>query len=136
MDKLFLNLCFKLISMLKKIIHTLLALVLLVVTTGMTISTHYCGGNVKDVSFLSAPKSCCDIPEGCCHDEAFTIKIVDDFSISSYTFDFNQLEIVLPISFELIELEAPVKAIGYIFRNSIPPPKIQTVLSRLQNYRL
>lgn len=122
--------------MLKKFIHTLLALVLFVVTTGMTISTHYCGGNVKDVSFLSAHQSCCDIPEGCCHDKAFTIKIEDDFSISSYTFDFNQLEIVLPISIELIELEAPVKAIGYIFRNSIPPPKIQTVLSLLQNYRL
>ncbi|BAX82423.1 HYC_CC_PP family protein [Labilibaculum antarcticum] len=122
--------------MLKKIIHTLLTLVLFVVTTGMTISTHYCGGNVKDVSFLSAPKSCCDIPEGCCHDEAFTLKIKDDFSISSYTFDFSQFEIVLPISNELIDMEVAVKAIGYIFRNSIPPPKIQTVLSRLQNYRL
>jgi hypothetical protein len=122
--------------MLKKFTHTLLALVLFVVSTGMTISTHYCGGNVKDVSFLSAPQSCCDIPEGCCHDEAFTIKIEDDFSISSYTFDFNQVEIVLPLFIELIKSELPVEAKGYFFRSIIPPPKIQTVLSRLQNYRL
>jgi len=122
--------------MIKKITHTLLALVLFVVTTGMTISTHYCGGNVKDVSLLSASQSCCDIPEGCCHDETLTIKIEDDFSISSFVFDFNQLEIDLPISIELIEVEDPIKAIGYVFRNSIPPPKIQTVLSSLQNYRL
>ncbi|MGZ2369486.1 HYC_CC_PP family protein [Ancylomarina sp. YFZ004] len=122
--------------MLKRFSHTLLALVIFVATTGMTISTHYCGGNVKDVSFLSAAKVCCDIPNGCCQDDAFTVKIEDDFSISSYSFDFNQLEIVLPILIELIKVEAPIKAKVYFLRNTIPPPKIQTVLSSLQTYLL
>ncbi|MDE5417623.1 hypothetical protein L3049_06340 [Labilibaculum sp. DW002] len=122
--------------MLKRFGHTLLALVIFVVTTGVTISTHYCGGNVKDVSFLSVTQSCCENPEGCCHDEAYTIKIENDFSISSYTFDFTQFEIVLPILIELIKVEDPIMAKVYSLRNTMPPPKIQTVLSSLQTYRL
>ncbi|WP_321317591.1 HYC_CC_PP family protein [Labilibaculum sp.] len=122
--------------MLKKISHLLLALVIFVVTTGITISTHYCGGNVKDVSFLSATKACCEIPQGCCHDEVFTVKIENDFSISSYSFDFEQLEIVLPVLIELIKVEVPLKAGNNFLAYIVPPPKIQTVLSRLQNYRL
>tara|TARA_R110001583_G_scaffold8896_1_gene41949 strand:- start:37228 stop:37596 length:369 start_codon:yes stop_codon:yes gene_type:complete len=122
--------------MLKGFSHTLLALVIFVVTTGMTISTHYCGGNVKDVSFLSAAKACCEIPNGCCLDDAFTVKIEADFSISSYSFDFNQLVVVLPTLIELTKVEAPIKAKIYFLRNTIRPPKIQAVLSSLQTYLL
>lgn len=122
--------------MLKKTTHTLLILVIFVLTTGMTFSAHYCEGNVKDVSFLSVTQSCCGNSEGCCHDEAYTIKIENDFSISSYSFDFTQFEIVLPILIELIKIEDPIKAKVYSLRNTIPPPKIQTVLSSLQTYLL
>ncbi|MDM8159964.1 hypothetical protein QUH73_09070 [Labilibaculum sp. K2S] len=122
--------------MLRKFSHLLLALVVFVVTTGITVSTHYCGGNVKDVSFLSAPQACCEIPQGCCHDEVFTMKIKDDFSISSYSFDFEQLEIVLPVLIELIKVETPLNVRKNFVEYIVPPPKIQTVLSRFQNYRL
>ncbi|MUP39391.1 HYC_CC_PP family protein [Labilibaculum euxinus] len=122
--------------MLKKFSHLLLALVIFVVTTGITVSIHYCGGNVKDVSFLAAPKACCEIPQGCCHNEVFTVKIENDFSISSYTFDFEQLEVALPVLIELIKVETPINVRKNFVEYIVPPPKIQTVLSRLQNYRL
>ncbi|WP_320019528.1 hypothetical protein [Labilibaculum manganireducens] len=122
--------------MLKKFSHLLLALVIFVVTTGITVSIHYCGGHVKDVSFLAAPKACCEIPQGCCHNEVFTVKIENDFSISSYTFDFEQLEVVLPVLIELIKVETPLKVRKNFVEYIVPPPKIQTVLSCLQNYRL
>tara|TARA_R110001583_G_scaffold8896_1_gene41939 strand:- start:24892 stop:25260 length:369 start_codon:yes stop_codon:yes gene_type:complete len=122
--------------MLKKSTYTLLTLVIFVLITGMTISAHYCGSNVKDVSFLSATQSCCENPEGCCHYEACTIKIGNDFLISSYSFDFTQLKVVLPILIELTKVEDPIKVKVYSLRNTIPPPKIQTILSSLQTYLL
>lgn len=127
--------------MFKKITHTLLTLVIFVLTTGMTISVHYCGSNVKEVSFLSATQSCCEnpdgcCPDGCCHDEAYIIKIKNDFSISSYSFDFSQLEIVLPNLIEIIKEEDPIEVKVFFLKYTIPPLKIQTILSNLQTYLL
>jgi len=122
--------------MIKRFSHIILALIIFVVTTGMTISTHFCGGSVKDMSFLSEVESCCEMPDGCCHDETFTIKIEDSFSISSYSFDFSEVVLELPAIIELIIVEAPASAKMYFLIHLKPPLKIQTVLSCLQNYRL
>lgn len=122
--------------MIKRISHILIALIVFVVTTGMTISTHYCGTSVKDMSFLSEIAPCCDDTTGCCHSETITLKIEDSFSISSYSFDFSEVEIELPAIIELIDIEAPAVAEMYFLIHLKPPLNIQTLLSSLQNYRL
>lgn len=122
--------------MLKKISHILFAVLMLVSTMGLTISKHYCGGNLKSVSIVTEAQSCCDIPTGCCHNENFTIKVEDDFSASSFTFDFTQLAVILPIVIQLLELDINNETHGFIAVNAPPPPKIKTVLSDLQTYWL
>lgn len=122
--------------MIKRFGHIILALILFVVTTGMTISTHYCGESVKDLSFLSEVDSCCEMPDGCCHDEIITLKIEDSFSISSYSFDFSEVVLELPAIIELVDIEAIASTEIYFLIHLSPPLKIQTILSSLQNYRL
>ena len=120
--------------MLKRISHISLVLLLLAATTGMTISEHYCGDNLKSVSLFSSPESCCDIPDGCCHDESITIDIEDEFSVSSFTFEFAQFAVEITAFVEIFKFDVPevicFNSLSYI----PPPPNIQTVLSSLQTY--
>jgi len=124
--------------MFKRIDHIMLAFLLFVVTTGMTVSSHYCGNNLKNVSVQSAAKSCCETTGecDCCYNENFTVKIQDDFSLTSYSFDFSQTVIDLPAPIELIASEELIQEEWNNVNRLIPPPKIQTILSSLQIYRL
>jgi hypothetical protein len=122
--------------MIKRISHIILALVIFVVTTGMTISSHYCGESLKDMSVLIEADSCCEVPDGCCHDETVTIKIEDSFSISSYSFDFSEIVLELSAIIELMNFEVQSITEIYFLNHLRPPLKIQTILSCLQTYRL
>ncbi|RUT79610.1 HYC_CC_PP family protein [Ancylomarina longa] len=124
--------------MLKRISHIVFAFLLFVVTTGMTVSSHYCGNNLKNISVQTAASSCCESTgdSGCCHNENFTVKIQDNFTLAFHSFDFNQMGIDLPASIELVVIEELVQEKWNIVNRLIPPPKIQTVLSSLQIYRL
>lgn len=111
-------------------------MLIVVSTMGLTVSMHYCGDDLKSVSFLSSPEPCCDIPDDCCHDETLSIKTENEFSGTFYTFDFSQLVVELPALVELFLIDIPEDnsfISDYIFP---PPPKIQTVLSSLQSYLL
>jgi hypothetical protein len=121
--------------MLKKISHIILVSLILVTTMGMTVSKHYCGSSLESVGVLSTPDRCCEIPTGCCHDESFTIKVEDDFSVTSHAFDFTQFAVILPALIELNQIESTEKQ-SFVSFIVIPPPKIQTVLSSLQTYLL
>jgi hypothetical protein len=125
-----------LIEMLKKISHIILVSFILLTTMGMTVSKHYCGSSLESVRVLSTPEHCCKIPNGCCHDESFTIKIEDDFSVTTHAFDFTQFAVVLPALVELTADEVPQNKLAVSLLDAPPPPKIQTVLSRLQAYLL
>ncbi len=121
--------------MVKKASHIVLAVLLIVITTGMTVSKHYCGNDLKSITVSSGLDSCCDTPSGCCHDESQIIKIKDYFSVCTFCFDFTQLAVILPVvvdNFQGNNLQCELKTENI---NS-PPPKIQTVLSYLQTYLL
>jgi hypothetical protein len=122
--------------MIKKISHIILAFVVLVTSVGMTVSSHYCGSTLESVSIIIAPDQCCDNLDGCCHDESFTIKIEDNFSVPSYSYDFSQLAISLPALLELIQREVIQEVLFPIFCTATPPPKIQTAISFLQTFIL
>tara|TARA_R110002050_G_scaffold183855_2_gene317315 strand:+ start:2536 stop:2904 length:369 start_codon:yes stop_codon:yes gene_type:complete len=122
--------------MLKKISHIMLISLILLTTMGMTVSKHYCGSSLESVGVLSTPEDCCKMPNECCHHESFTIKIQDDFSVTTHAFDFTQFAVVLPALVELVPVGATEKPSSVSFLDAPPPPKIQTVLSRLQAYLL
>lgn len=121
--------------MFKKISHIALMSLILVTTMGMTVSKHYCGDSLKSVGVLSAPDRCCEVPSGCCHNESFTIKVEDDFSVATNAFDFTQFAVILPALVELNQIE-PTEKQSFASFIVIPPPKIQRILSSLQTYLL
>ena len=67
-------------SMLKRITHIVVILLITVATTGFTISRHYCGNHLIAVSLFQSSK--CDCGNKDCHTVLKQIKISDDFSTS------------------------------------------------------
>jgi hypothetical protein len=122
--------------MLKKISHIVLSSLLLVTTTGLTFSKHYCGNELKSVSLFSEAKSCCGGPCNCCHNESFTVKVSDDFSAASCIFDFTQFAFKVPATLPLFFDVVNEPSEKWIAKTDIPPPPIRTVLSSLQTYLL
>jgi len=122
--------------MLRKVTHITLVFLLLATTMGVTFYKHYCGQNLESVSINSLPKSCCDGSCNCCHNESFSVKIHDDFSVSAFSFDFHQVELSVPIICQLFLVEQPLHPVLFALVNDLPPPPIQTILSSLQTYRL
>jgi len=123
--------------MLKKITHIIFAFLIFLGSTGMTISKHYCGTSLKDISININADNCCDIPMDCCHNETLTIKIEDDFAIATNVFDFKSLTFILGFSTDLFQEEVFIKeSFKLVLWVTPPPPKIQTILSSLQSFLL
>lgn len=121
--------------MLNKVSHIIFSFLLLITTMGLTVHGHYCRDKLISVRVFSEPKPCCDMPN-CCHNESMLIQIEDDFSVSSFNVDFEQLAVVLPGISEL--LMSDLDEINYT-EKFIPaplkkPPK--TILSSIQFFLL
>ena len=122
--------------MFKKISHIVISLLLLTSTVGITLSAHYCGENLKSISISADPESCCDIPDGCCHDEADTFRLEDDFASSSFQYESQQVvSLILDYSIASVEVLSNKNYSTPIFIEP-PPPTTKQVLSSLQVYIL
>ena len=123
--------------MLRKITHIVLTLFLLVLTTGITISMHYCGGEYVSTSINEEAKSCCDGTDGCCENKSLHFEVEDDY-VSSIVVENNttvELDVLFPILFVLsAELSPEIEVTTKYFNDTSPPPTIQTRLSLLQTY--
>ncbi len=120
--------------MLKKITNSLMVLILLVTTTGITYHYHYCCNTLIKFSILHTPKPCCEHPENCCRDESVTLQLKND---SVFSFDFTDLsapalEIPMVIT-ELDEVHVTYKE-QIVFPEESPPPYLSVRLSQLQQY--
>jgi len=122
--------------MLKKISHIILALLVLVTTMGMTVSAHYCGGELKSVQLVTESDSCCGDACGSCHNEIIKVEVEDDFTIQIINLDFTQDFSFLPAFIQLLIVPTFTEEIVQVTYHKPPPLKIQTVLSDLQVYRL
>ena len=67
--------------MLRNAANIAVTLLLLIATSGVTISRHYCGNILVDQSILTTPEDCCDGPCNCCHNEIQVIKLTDNFEL-------------------------------------------------------
>lgn len=122
--------------MVKKIIHITLALTLLVVTMGFTVSKHYCGDNLVSISVNHEAKSCCDM-DGCCHNETNHYQLEEDFVYSLVTTDIQiqSIDVLFPIVFAILQIEPEiVNNEVYTYSKYLRPYKIQTILSLYQTY--
>jgi hypothetical protein len=144
--------------MLGRIGHTLLALLLLVSTTGFNVSLHYCQHRLYDVGIFSQAENCCasdnqhqkkshhyhhcgiDHPvKSKCEDKTIHFVSIDHFLLSSTQTDLTNLT-----SLGLISLKPIIAAISGLLNDltgEIPergesPPLIQTDISFLKAYLL
>ena len=123
--------------MYKSIAHTILALFLLVVSTGITISMHYCNGNLVTTTINDHAESCCDDKDGCCNNKELHFELQNDYVSPSIAQNSTVvvLDLLFPALFVAIpNLSAPERKTAVAFSDFIPPPKIQTRLSLLQTY--
>jgi len=87
----------------KKIIQISFAVIYFFLTTGFTVTLHFCGGEVSDVSIVRThgdedpcgcePTSCMD---SCCLDDVTTIKLSDSHK-SEAKFEPNSFQFVIAL---------------------------------------
>ena len=130
--------------MIRKISHITIVFLLLVLTMGFTVSKHYCGANLVDVSvFTGDASSCsdddtsCDMGD-CCHNENHVYQLQEDYTsplvLDHVTFFPVELE---TITLELLHENLLAEENTTITHIESPPPKlVAEVLSDLQVYRL
>jgi len=110
---------------------------MLVITTGVTLSMHYCGGKLVSTAINKKAKSCCDGTGGCCENKTIHIQLKEDFDSQTNFIhtEVAELDVLFPVLFlvDLNLLEEP-KDSFIVYQDSSPPPNIQTRLSLLQTY--
>lgn len=91
----------------KKLITILIAVIYLVISSGVIVNMHYCMGKLADVTYKAGNSSHCGIcgmqDSDCCHDDVKLVKLDDTHKVAH------------PINFELVTLAAIV-----------PPPSSYT----------
>lgn len=91
-----------------KIFISLVVCIYVFSTIGISVISHYCGGELEKVSLFSKPTSCCgedeqtDMDDGCCKNETTHIAFQEDFTFYTLVSDckapVNQLFILEPNS--------------------------------------
>jgi hypothetical protein len=122
--------------MLRKIIHILLAVFLMVSTVGVTLSLHYCGGKLSSASINGQAESCCDMGN-CCHNESIHFELKENYVSPAHVENVKlvELDILFPILFVLnLQLLPEVEKTFEVFIDISPPLATQTRLCLLQTY--
>lgn len=115
-----------------------MAMILMVATTGITFSMHYCGGELVSISINKEAKTCCDGTGGCCENRTLHLEIEDDYvsPIQVKSIETVELGISFPILFVLnfeLSVEEEFIATNALYDSS-PHQTIQTRLAFLQRY--
>ena len=133
--------------MIRKVIHIVIAVFILISSTGFTINMHYCHEQLIDMAFLAPAHSCCDTEEeeanqiqsSCpgCEDESIAVEPGDDYEVSASTFNFeNSYHTNLILSSVIFNY---FQGIDESTKNEVPwykkpPPYQEVVLSQIQSY--
>ncbi len=125
--------------MLKRITHIALSFLLLTATMGISVSKHYCGSRLVEVSINSEAIPCCaDMGNsGCCHDETEYFQFDEDFVSPDFAKDVQiaGLDILFPMAFVYI-FNTPADIEKDIFCDAESPPilSLHTSLHFLQTF--
>ena len=133
--------------MIRKVLHIVVAVFILISSTGFTINMHYCHDQLIDMAFLAPAHSCCDTEEdgenqsqdSCpgCQDESILVEPGDDYEVSASIFNFENshntnlfLSSVIFNYFQGIDESTKDEVPWY----KKPPPYQEVVLSKIQSY--
>lgn len=83
----------------KKIILGILALIYVMVASGVVIATHYCMGRMQETSYTYRIDNTCskcgmENKGGCCHTEFKIVKLTDDQQQQKTNFAFNEAAVI------------------------------------------
>ena len=136
--------------MIRKVIHIVVTLLILVSTTGFTINMHYCHSQLVDLALFAPAKSCCDRTgdtpcqgdsqigrSSHCQNESITLEPMDDFEGVSFSFNLentHSIDLLLPLIAELNVRDAVSEIQQKPPWHKEPPPYREVVLSRIQTY--
>jgi len=123
----------------KKCTSFLMAVYLLVSTSGLAFHVHYCGGEIASVSTIfksdescgmevqAEDKSCCNKPSkdhsGCCSDEVIQADF-DEVTIKQISFDFDFVSILKEFSIPVFytnEVVSSAQILNYYCNSNAPP---------------
>jgi hypothetical protein len=133
--------------MIRKVLHIVIAVFILISSTGFTINMHFCHDQLIDLAFLSSADSCCDtkedgpnqIQDSCagCQDESIVVEHGDEYVVSVLTFNFENshnttLFLTSVIFNSFLGINEPVNTEVPWYK--LPPPYQEVVLSQIQSY--
>lgn len=131
--------------MFRKISHIAITVLFAVLTVGFTVSRHYCGDSLVDVSIFSASANSCSGDDsscdmgGCCHNEHSVVQFQQDYT-SPFVLEHVAF---VPVLLQIYALElAFLPDLNPEFTTPLaqaeaPPPKdVSTKLAAIQVYRL
>lgn len=122
--------------MLKRISHIAISILLLIATTGLTISRNYCDESMMAAHDASGESSCCDKKSECCQHEANTLRLDSEFESTKGNSDFSQFVIIATRPIVLTEEYLPIKVTQISHFDGPLPPLTRDVLSNIQVYIL
>jgi hypothetical protein len=77
--------------MFRKLIHLVLTFTLILATSGITVTRHYCGDKLESISVNSIHKSCCGANCPFCHNITHSYKVKDNFYASDFKIDTSKV---------------------------------------------
>ena len=124
--------------MVKRISHILVSLLLIIATTGVTFTRHYCGDHLISSSVLGKAHNCCGTHCNSCHTEVSSYKVADNFTASEFKIDLAQqltLDWLATPCIDLfsISIESYFSVNKFLFNSS--PPIAENTLALLQIFR-
>jgi hypothetical protein len=118
-----------------KIFIAFVAIIYVLSTVGVSVFSHYCGGELEKVTLFSKAKSCCGDEEdtameddGCCKDEIVHVSFQKDFTfytlVKSIKAPVNELFIIQP-DFKLVFFKTHIADFLSIDEKVHPPNLVQ-----------
>lgn len=125
--------------MFRKLGNIMTMCLLLVSTTGFSVSEHFCGSNLISVKVNQEAEPCCDNAM-CCHTETHFYQLDEDFNFTSDAFDFRTLavtdipQMIIPLQTKLYAVDRDMDLFADF--ESPPPLERKEFLSAIQTYLL
>ncbi len=92
----------------QKVTSILFTFFYLMLSIGVAINVHYCGGEVKDVAFFVDAESCCDDSNACdcCDNETFLIQnLQEGVVLQSDVFHFSPVKAPLEVNHAVSQMD-------------------------------
>ena len=124
--------------MFRKVTYTILILIVLLTTTGFSVSLHYCCDSLVSMSVNSDATPCCPVNNGCCDNETQHIQLEEDVTIQSSD-NIQKIETQQAIIDVIIVQDNIYSGLHQLTSNLTdlsPPQDIQENLAILQSFLL